>query len=181
MSRYLELHNFIKAHACVDWLTPSQQRALDAIQNALRFHHTINLYGERGCGKTFLGWICHRESIGAYLPHPRFLQSDVSSSPPSCLIIDNAHTNRAEFRHILKEVQLYRIPNLIAISREPIKEEMVAIELPCTKHDCEKMRHNLSLDEPLPSDDETNLWQLFFKGFLDFRSLQDFGSLGGSL
>ena len=162
MSLYIELHNFIKIHACLDWLTLSQQQALTAIQNALRTFHVINLHGVSGCGKTFLGWVCHHESIGAYLPHPRLLRDNMPSPLPSCLIIDNTPTRRAEFRHILKEIQIHKIPNLIAISREPIREEVAAIELHCTEHDCKGGIHNLSLADRQPKvDTDTNLWEIF--------------------
>lgn len=162
MSRYLELHNFIKTHAALGWMTPSQRQALEAIQNLLRSYRVINLYGPRGCGKTFLGWMCHRESIGIYLPHSSLLQRHASSLSPSCLIIDNAQSNRAAFRNILKEVQIFSVPNLIVISRNPIREEIPAIELHCTEHDYKRAIHNLSLDNHQQEvGSQMNLWHIF--------------------
>jgi hypothetical protein len=163
MSRYLELHNSIKTHATLDWMTPSQQQVLSAIQNLLYSYRVINLYGYRGCGKTFLGWMCHRESIGFYVPHPSLLQCHVSSLSSSCLIVDNVQDNRAAFRDILKEVQIFSVPNLIVISQPPIREEIVALELHCTAHDYERASHNLSLDnQGQKIDSGMNLWHIFY-------------------
>ena len=162
MSRYLELHNFIKTHAALGWMTPSQRQALEAIQNLLRSYRVINLYGPRGCGKTFLGWMCHRESIGIHLPHPSLLQRHTSTLSSSCVIIDNVQSSRHGFRQILKEVQILSIPNLIVISQNPIKEQIAGIELHCTEHDYELAIHNLSLDNHQQEvGSQMNLWHIF--------------------
>ena len=163
MSRYLNLHNFIKTHANSNWLTPSQRQAFDAIQNLLFAYHVINLFGSHGCGKTFLGWMCHRESIGIHLPHPSLLQRHTSSLSSPCVIIDNVQSSRHGFRQILKEVQILNIPNLIVISKDPITDQIAGIELHCTEHDCERVIHNLSLDNTRQKvSSQMNLWHIFY-------------------
>lgn len=163
MSSYLKLQNFIKAHATLGWMTPSQRKTFDAIQNQLCVYHVINLFGSHGCGKTFLGWMCHRELIGIHLPHPSLLQRHASLLSSSCVIIDNVQSSRHEFRQILKEVQILSIPKLIVISQDPITEQIAGIELDCTEHDCERVIHNLLLDNPRQKvTSQMNLWDIFY-------------------
>lgn len=162
MSRYLELQNYIKTHANLDWLTLSQQQAFDGIQNLLCTYQVINLFGSYGCGKTFLGWACHRESIGIYLPHPSLLKRSIPSLSSSCFIIDNVQSDRHAFRQILKEVQILSIPSVIVISRPPVREKITGIELHCTKHDREQVIKNLYLgNHQQRIGSQMNLWHIF--------------------
>ena len=173
MSRYLKLHNHIKTHANSNWLTPSQQQVFAGIQNLLCKYHVINLFGPYGCGKTFLGWVCHGESIGIHLPHPSLLQRHASSLSSSCVIIDNVQSSRHGFRQIFKEVQILSIPNMIVISRDPIREQIAGIELHCTKHDSEKVFHNLSLDNHQQEvSSQMNLWHIFYSKCIGVTQLR---------
>ena len=164
MSRYLNLHNFIKTHANSNWLTPSQRQAFDAIQNLLFAYRVINLFGSHGCGKTFLGWMWPIvNQLVFHLPHPSLLQRHTSSLSSSCVIIDNVQSSRHGFRQILKEVQILSIPNLIVISKDPITDQIAGIELHCTEHDCERVIHNLSLDNTRQKvSSQMNLWHIFY-------------------
>lgn len=158
MNTYLSLSNFIKENLSDDWMTPSQRKAYDKLIDALSYHNYINLYGTVGAGKTFLGWLLHKNQIGHYFSH----WSDLE--PVSELVVvDNVSETREDFRNLIKEVQLADIHKLIAISREPINDYVAFVKLDCQQADLTKMTDNLmSCDKAeLKIDDVDNLWEVF--------------------
>lgn len=157
MNKYLSLSNFIKENLSNDWMTSSQRRAYDKLIDALSYHNYINLYGAVGTGKTFLGWLLHKNQIGHYFPH--WLDLEPAAE---LVIVDNASERREDFRNLIKEVQLAGIQKLVVISRKPINDYVASVELDCQQIDLAKMADNLDLSQAkLESLKITNLWELF--------------------
>ena len=121
----------------------------------------INLYGVSGIGKTFLGWLFHKEGIVEYIPHISCLR-EYSKIVSTVYMIDNVLEGRNEFRKVLKESQLLGISKIVAISRYPIDDQIPSIQLGCTDEDIRKAAENLKGFDSIPNLDEViNLWQLF--------------------
>lgn len=166
MNTFLSLSNFIKENLSDDWMTPSQRETHDKLIEALSYHNYINLYGAVGIGKTFLGWLLHKNQIGRYFSH----WSDLKPVTKP-VIVDNVSQRREDFRNLIKEVQLADIPKLIAISREPINDYVASVELDCQQVDLAKMADNFMscgkaelkhvLSEAEGIDDADNLWEVF--------------------
>jgi len=156
MNKYLSLSNFIKENLSNDWMTPSQRKVYDKLINFLYYHDYINLYGAAGTGKTFIGWLLHKNQIGCYFSHCSELKP--VSNP---IIVDNVTGTRENFRNLIKEVQLADIHKLVVISREPIYEHVAYIKLDCQQADIKKMEDNLNVEKDISGI--TNLWELFLQ------------------
>lgn len=146
------LRERIRDRLSPEWLTPSQRAAWDWLQ---RFdgppHRIINIYGPRGSGKSFLGWLMQRERHATYgiwptLPRPEHPR----------LVVDNAPTDRAGTRALRPKVDALEISQIILLSRQRVDEQaMPAFELHITPDDIEVMRGNLYryLNLIVPEDD----------------------------
>jgi hypothetical protein len=134
------LEQRIRDRLSLEWLTPSQQCVWEQL---LRFrgppHRVINIYGPRGSGKTFIGWLMHREGYATYETwtgerqpiHPR-------------LVLDNAPPDRASARAIRPLVDKLKIKQIILLSRQRVNEpSMPAFALKVTEDDLEYFRANL--------------------------------------
>lgn len=130
----------IRDHLSLDWLTPSERAIWDEIH---RFdgppHRIVNVHGAPGSGKTFLGWLMHREGYATY---------GVWSRRPkpvhARLVLDNATSDQIATRAIRPLVDELGISQIILLSRRPVAEEaMPKFELQVTPDDLEYLRGNL--------------------------------------
>jgi hypothetical protein len=134
------LQQRIRDRLSPEWLTPSERRVWEQV---LRFHgpphRVINVYGPRGSGKSFLGWLMQREGhatygqwVGERRPvHPR-------------LTLDNAPSDRASARSVRPLVDTLSIQQIILLSRQRVDEpSMPAFALEVTEDDLEHLRANL--------------------------------------
>lgn len=134
------LQQRIRDRLSPDWLTPSQQKVWDQLHlfNGPP-HRVVNVYGPRGSGKTFIGWLMQREGYatyeiwpGARRPiHPR-------------LTLDNAPADRASARSVRPLVDELGIRQVILLSRQRVDEpDMPAFALRVTEEDLDHFQANL--------------------------------------
>jgi len=136
----LSLQQRIRDRLSPEWLTPSQQGVWEQLH---RFHgpphRVVNVYGPRGSGKSFLGWLMHREGHATYSEwtdeyrpiHPR-------------LVLDNAPADRAIARSVRPLVHELGIRQIILLSRQRVDEpDMPAFALTVTDDDLDHFRANL--------------------------------------
>ena len=120
-------------------LTPSQTSARNAILNAIQmWEKQINLWGNPGVGKTFLGHSLHHCAELVYFSDPSRYDAQVSQD--SVIAIDNAPSIRQEARRLYDKIRWgdkdYTGPaNVILITREPIDDAVRQIELMLTDTD----------------------------------------------
>jgi hypothetical protein len=63
MNLFVETLNRIKTELNMSWLSKSQSLAYDRISERIETVGVVNLYGYHGMGKTFLGWVIHKEGL----------------------------------------------------------------------------------------------------------------------
>jgi len=123
-----------------EWLTPSQRHVWEQLH---RFHgpphRVVNVYGPRGSGKSFLGWLMHRE---AYATYSRWAEEARPVHPR--LVLDNAPFDRTSARSVRPLVDELNIRQIILLSRQRVDEPaMPAFVLTVTEDDLDHFRANL--------------------------------------
>jgi len=157
MSMYIDVLNRIKKNFSKDWLTASQLKAFEELQNFLSPpHHVINIFGEKGVGKTFLAWVLQKEDIGIYIPSYEDLVSN-----KELVILDNSDNRRSFVRMIRNELYIMNIKGIILLTRYMAEDDIPCIELKLNQDDIALAKANLyRVDINLPDKDVSNLWEL---------------------
>jgi len=134
------LEQRIRDRLSPEWLTPSERLVWDQLH---RFsgppNRVINVYGPGGCGKSFLGWLLHREGYATYA----FWNGERQPVHPR-LILDNAPSDRAETRSIRPLIERLEIRQIILLSRQRVNEpDMPVFALDVTADDLDRFCANL--------------------------------------
>lgn len=129
MVDWIRLHNKVKESATFHMLSPNQQAAFSFLQKAVRYANRLNLYGESGAGKTFVGWVLARELGAQYLPDP-----SGKMQKAEIIVIDDAPSTRTQSRILYGEALEYA-NSVILLSREPINDHIVQVQLSLTAED----------------------------------------------
>ena len=130
----------IRDRLSVDWLTPSQRHVWEQLH---RFHgpphRVVNVYGPRGSGKSFLGWLIQREGYATYSKW-----SDEHHPVHPRLTLDNAPADREASRSVRPLTDTLAIRQIILLSRERVDEpDLPAFGLAVTEDDLDHFRANL--------------------------------------
>lgn len=152
------LNQRIRDRLSAEWLTPSQRAVWEQVhQFEGAPHQVINVYGGRGSGKSFLGWLLQREGHASY----GFWSALPSPTLPR-LTLDNAATDRASSRAIRPLITQLGIKQIILLSRQQVDEPaMPAFSLQVTAEDMDYFRANLWRHLNIIIPEETN--------YLDYR------------
>jgi hypothetical protein len=134
------LQQRIRDRLSSEWLTPSQQQVWEQLH---RFqgppHRVVNVYGPRGSGKSFLGWLMHREGYATYS-----MWTDERNPIHPRLVLDNAPADRASARSVRPLVDQLDIRQIILLSRQRVDEPaMPAFALAVTEDDIDHFQANL--------------------------------------
>lgn len=135
---WIRLHNRVKESACWELLAPSQRRAFCAVREAARYANRINVYGESGTGKTFLGWTLARELGVLYLPDP----SD-QMERAEVMVIDESPSTRSQSRLLYDTAQQYA-KSVVLLTRKPIEDHIVQVHLSITEEDMSWVKDTLN-------------------------------------
>lgn len=159
MSDFVRALNLIKTKRDHTWLTPSQQKALAALERALKIPCTVNLFGAAGTGKTFLAWTLANNLGYAYFSHlEHFMTADW---PNSGIVVDNCRPERKAHREMLKELSFRNIRHAVLVSRQLIRDYTHYVELNLTPDDQTKAWDNLAaIGIFRESKQVPNLWHL---------------------
>lgn len=142
MSRYLQLINLIKQKCDLSWATPSQQEIISLLTSCYSSHKVINIFGDPGSGKTFLGWLLHKNRFGSYISEPNEIGMPIRNHR---VIIDNAPTDRFQARSLRSHLQESNYKQFIFITALPVDDDMLKLHLHLTKDDKAKFKQNLYL------------------------------------
>jgi hypothetical protein len=158
VNQFIDILNRIRQAADLAWLTPSQQKAREAILERLKFLDEVNLWGYPGTGKTFLGWMLQKEGIADYVSEPKAIQLAFKTRT---IVVDNAGWKRNEVRDILHRARQFGYNQSILITTEPVQEQMATVELVLTPEDKEWVALNLRRIRVIPyRDAPETLWDV---------------------
>ena len=159
MSDFIRALNLIKTRRTPAWLTPSQQEALAALQEALRIPGTVNLFGATGVGKTFLGWTLADELGYIYFPHISRLEQ-LEDPQATGVILDNCQPERQAHRNTLKILRFCNARHAVLITRQMVHDYTHYVELRLMPADQAKVCENLAPLGFFEISETPNLWHL---------------------
>jgi len=159
VSDFIRALNLIKTRRTPAWLTPSQQEALAALQEALRIPGTVNLFGATGVGKTFLGWTLADELGYTYFPHISRLEQ-LEDPQATGVILDNCQPERQAHRNTLKMLRFCNARYAVLITRQMVHDYTHYVELRLTPADQAKVCENLAPLGFFEISETPNLWHL---------------------
>lgn len=143
MSAFVRNLNQIKTQYDATWVSPSQEKALNALIKAIRYPGTVNLWGPIGSGKTFLCWILARQMALTYVPHISFLD-ELALPQQNAVIVDNCLADRSSHRTLLNRLRMAGIQGAVLVSRELSQDYTRHVELMLTGEDLIQIRARLS-------------------------------------
>jgi hypothetical protein len=134
------LNSRIKDRIAAEWLTPSQQAIVETLH---KFdappHRVVNIYGQEGTGKSFVGWYLEREGYATYGNYAKTTQPTLPR-----LLLDDAASNRQATRALRSLVEKLDVKQIILLTRHRVDENaMPAFELRCSVDDMEHFAANL--------------------------------------
>jgi hypothetical protein len=161
MSRYVNNLNKIRQGACEAWLTPCQRLAYNLLRERLQFLDAVNLWGEHGSGKTFIGWVLNKEEPVAYVPRLDDIPQAVNGTQQDTIIVDNLSWRRTHVREALYRCHSYGYRRIVLITNEPVMEQIATVEVRILGEDLADAAANLrSIFVAPTSDTSGKLWSL---------------------
>jgi len=135
---YITLINYIKNNYSFEWLTNNQKNAYNKLKEYLIYDDVINLYGKRGVGKTFLGWVFAKNNNFIYFENEETFRNYRTKTKINA-IIDNSTLK--DGRDVRRMVSL-KTHKVIYISKKKILD--YGVELKLDLNDVEYVLNNLS-------------------------------------
>ncbi len=161
MNRYIDALNRIRQNFRLEWLTPSQQVAYNVLRDNLSFLDEVNLWGARGVGKTFIGWVVAAQGLAIYKPCPEAVGQEESLPLQRIIVVDNSGWRRSEVRATLHRCRICGYDKIVLITTECVQEQMASVPLKLTDADIERVLSNLRSIGIAPYEDQPrNLWDL---------------------
>ena len=157
MTLYIDTVNRIKEQASMKWLTPSQLSVYDKVLSFLMPpFRVINVYGQEGVGKTFLGRILDKQGIAKYITSI----GDVNDGEGT-YVADNCDYRRGYVRNLRNLIHEKHLERVIILTKYPAEDSIPRLELNLTSDDIQVFKANLfRIDVKLPSMQSDNLWHL---------------------
>lgn len=119
MSKYIELLNKIKEECTSEWLTKSQLKIFNKIAYGLEVHKLINIFGDVGLGKTFIGWIFQKSFNYVYI-------NDIKDIPDhEYVVLDDNIRFRREDTRILRPIIIQKnIRRMVLLTRTEVQDDI---------------------------------------------------------
>lgn len=134
---YITLTNRIKEIFNENWLTDSQNNIYKIVLLKYQTHKIVNIFGEVGTGKTFLGWNIAKAMSASYTSNIE----DVGLK--SIVVLDNWSHKKQDVRNILPIMHLNGIKKVILLTEKEVKDDIVSLELLLTENDKTKFKNTL--------------------------------------
>ena len=143
MSKYLRLINCIKRHCEITWATPSQEAIISLISLHYSSHKVINIFGEQGSGKTFLGWLLQKNGYGRYMNYSEEFDRSLLYEK---MVLDNAPTEKFKTRSLRSYLfESDHCKQLVLLTTLPVEDDVPKLQLHLTDDDKAKFKQNMFL------------------------------------
>lgn len=161
MTALASLLNSIRQSYSEDWLMPSQRLCYSTLVTAASLHNPVVLLGPAGSGKTFLGWVLHRELGLPFAASPATVPS--APSGMTSVIIDNADLSHLSARAVLGEAMVQGWTTVVILARDIDPEGVPALRLASpTVSDISRCLRNFAIPLQASVDtDDDNMWRVF--------------------
>ena len=141
MSKYIELLNKIKENCTEEWLSHSQKTIFDKIAGGFKTHKLVNIYGDSGIGKTFIGWIFQKSLNYIYI-------NNINDIPEYEYVVldDNLRFKREETRILRPILMVKKIETMILITQKKIRDDVPCLCLKLDNDDINEIFNNLYMN-----------------------------------
>jgi hypothetical protein len=143
MSRLIEFRNRIYLHRRLEWLSPSQKQTYDRLRQLLSFQDTVNLYGARGAGKTFLTWVLSQEVSTSFYSNLDKLEREATDRT-TLAVVDPHPSLRSIVRGTLSNLHGLGYSRILLVSEEPVADQIPLCQLALAPTDFTKISQNWS-------------------------------------
>lgn len=160
LSLYHKIKKRIKNELSEEWLTRSQEKVWNQYLKIMEPpYYVINIYGVKGSGKTFLGWLIEKKGIGKFIDESEIDWSNYIGTER--IILDYYNVSRRSLRSLRGKLHNYKIQQAIVLSRERARDDIPCLELNVTSDDINIVKANLYRELGIVIPDN------------DFKSLED--------
>lgn len=161
MNNFIRVVNRIKLNCSKDWLTPSQEKTFNECNKFVHSYFLVNVYGDLGVGKTFLGWILKKENFGTYFSSYQAFENKKGKYTGK-LILDNCSSDRIFSRNLRNLGLSIGLEWIIFITDKKVNDDVPSIKLCFTNDDSNCAKANLWRYNMIIKDDHeiTNLKDL---------------------
>lgn len=131
----------------MNWLSKSQTLAYHQISEKIETAGVVDLFGPHGMGKTFLGWIIHREGLklsggtakAVYFPFLRCLKR----SGAKVAVIDNLPSERNAIREAIHRCRWNGFDLVVLITNLPAQDQIPSVRIELSEEDFKFISQNL--------------------------------------
>jgi len=142
MSQYHNTIYKIKNSLTENWLTRSQEVVWNKLLKVMEPpFYVVNIFGEPGTGKTFLGWLMKKKGMAKFVDTAEINWEELAGS--ECVVFDRYDVSRRSLRSLRGNIQNYGINQAIVLSRERAKDEIPCFELLVSSEDIDIAKANL--------------------------------------
>jgi len=145
-----------------NWLTDSQLKVLYQLIKLMEPpFYVVNIFGEPGSGKTFLGLLLDKQNKGLYIESNALSLS--STINKERIILDNYNPSRRSVRSLRAQLKILDIGQAIILTREKAQDDIPCLHLEVTERDIQIVKATLyrELNFRVPEGDHRNLWDCF--------------------
>lgn len=159
---YHETLTEIKKRFNEDWLTKSQEQVWNQYLKIMEPPaYVVNIYGPKGSGKTFLGWLMEKKGYGRYV-----IAFDIdwdALEGEDRVILDQYDVSRRSLRSLRSLIKNRGIKQAVVLSRGKAQDDIPCLELTVNQEDINIVKANLyrELEIVVPGETHNNLADCF--------------------
>lgn len=162
ISPYEEIIDSVKANLNEMWLTDSQLDVWSKINKFLEPpFYVINIFGETGSGKTFIGWLLEKQKQARYVNTEDISWENLKDS--NLIIVDGYDPSRRSVRSLRGLLLQWNIEQAIILTQRKAQDDIPCIHLNVTRKDIQIVKATLyrELDQVVPDVKLYNLWDCY--------------------
>lgn len=156
------IFNMIRRIQNDSWLTDSQRSVWSQLNKLLEPpYYVINIYGESGVGKTFIGWLLENKKIAQYFDADDFLSA--SNKGFQRVVLDGYDPSRRSVRNLRTLLKTMNIEQAVILTKRRAQDDIPCLHLSITQRDIDIVKASLyrEMNLRIPDGEYHNLWDCF--------------------